>query len=1517
MPVDPGVPIVHARTTAPPVKPPASKPVPLLQQNGFAGTIDDFNERVQAVHDAHTKAVGYPPSPALTLAVARNAEPHDYPGLFARTSHQHAETVNALANHPPVDANKELVGEMTSAIRADAFDSWANANNDRIEEAFADPTMRAELVQAAAKEGLTKPAQILAQSFLVNPHSALNRGINFTGNAASQITLGLALGLPTLAFAEGRGVKHSIEQRSLRPLGHENVKLAKGVVKGVKQDINDPGANAGNLILDVFGIVSLLGGGFTRAARANEAVLERGGALTGVKVAARRPPGGVADLTKHGYSEEQLLTENPVLRPLQKVLVSRRNAAMERRASPAPGGAIGINLGERVRNALDLTLDPIRGNFSSENKLGREGRVRRRIETQIQMTLKRDLDMVAGWSQTASSAVQRINQRMPNRFKSLTVGEQKAIQALSLDDPTPIATWRSFHQRMIDLDVGDVAAHRAQLAALKLAEKALEDPRPRFVEALELTREVIAEQERIKADELGLNVSTAERRVIGLGEFVRQAAGAKTPDELAAIPKPGELGGGPRQSETSFYLPVAQKGKPRKGVSEKLELMSPQKGKFGVPEPTLPSSLRHEITGKGVIMGNFRFDASVLAGNEFGQAVRAASKLSEWQKLRDSGVANPPDLRWFTPVRKGHAVDDRLRDIMDRSLDADLNTDDALHLSSLEAQDLQRYLYPAEFKNGHWHLLPDVAKDDVTWVDVRLLDRYRPPAPQGMKTFFQIANEPVRDLRILFRPAYALNGLGSAGMGIIHQGVLLPPNLMRAVSKSQLYGEKVGRAIEVLAGTTKTQSFAAQSVGAGIAKTLTSPGRIAARAWNVVTDQKFREAAVIHELRRQANELGLDPNERSTMESILFDEKYASNRNQAVRRGNKAMVEFDNQTWIEREYLRHFVFVYPWVTRSFVWSLRSIVEHPVQAAVLNQIGREADEEFPQIMKRVPKWFQQAGYVPVGYNDDGTPKLVNGSSVNTWSTLGQVYHTVRAGFSGDETAATSDIAGPGIQFLVHGFTGKDEFGNDYPGGDWWGAAKDVFLSLPQLRPSQRKKDEALPPVDLSDRETLIHRLNGALKQTVFTPGWLDGYGALITGGLTPKSLTSKDTLLARWYKDAPLAERHKLEMDLIHRAVKMQGELVGQPVPRPVLAAVDLTSQRELAYKVFAEENGRTPTDKERILSDIKVLQAKSRMSEEDAAILAKKAGKITDPQQLDRFRSGVLNKYADAKTLRDWDSDVRFVWSFRPEVLKDKLAVLHAQGLVSSGQVPRDQATLTAWGREALKYRRESRQRARQIEAAAGTTDAALLEADYHVWTDAQDKPVRVGATELPSPVQMEWANETPEERAAHIAGLTKASWSGLTNFDKQLLGHKVPASMSKAWAEVVNAKAQFIDQNPGSRIQPEQLLALAKQIDKDPRYTGFLKDYQFSLQPRIARFEASSVYRKMPADLRTEFDKAVGEDAKTAAKALRSGNYSNGEVRAAWQKYIEEDVVPKLKPDLKAFLAPYGVSFLTGLVSR
>jgi hypothetical protein len=1420
----------------------------------------------------------------------------------------------SLNPHPDPDREQAqlLVKALNHVSTYDSLYAFLDpANHKMIDAALNGPDSR--LVQAAyvrAQRRVAPHVTLAEQGLSANPSGLLSKAVGELALAGEQAATGLVLGPPTLAIAEGRAIGEAFKQGSLKPIVSTNVKIGKGVVKGVVRDVTHPAENPGNLFLDALGLVSLGAGAVARVSAAGRALADEGG-LAAAKALARRPVGGTATLDKQGFAEEQLLTENPSLRWAQRKLVNARNVRMAERTDE-PAGLLSIVRPGRIQDAIDLALDPIKANFSSENKLGREAKARRRIETTIQMTVKRDLDQVAGWTQTAATAFQRINKQLPERVRGLTVGEQKAIQVLATDDPNPFGAWRSFHQNMIDLEVGDPAAHRAQLAALKLAERVVADPRPRFVKALELTRQVIAEQQRIKIDELGLSAITATSRVSGLGEYVQRASMAGSKEELAAIPRPGLLGDeiGGIQNPGAFYLPLIPKGKPRRATSERLEAFSPQAGLGGIPMPSTPPELQHELTGSSIHAGDYRIDATSLAGETFARTVKAATKMNEWRRLWSAGTDTPKNLRFDRPVRDIKDFPDELRGIVNKALDAELTGEEALSLHPADIQELERFLFPGELINGRWRL--DASISHVKWVDSRLLDRYRQPLPAAFRTTFQLLNEPFRDFALFLRPAYILNLLGNVGMGLIHQGILLPPNILRALRAESLYGQKVAQTLDALGGASgRSASYAVSNLGEGVGKIATTPGRVLARAWNTVTDQHLRRAAIIHELRRQLVDAGKDPND---LNGILFDDALKSARNEAVRRGNKAMVEFDNQTWLEREALRHLIFVYPWQSRALVWSIRSIVEHPTQAALLDQIGQQAEEEFPAVLKNVPQWFKQIGYVPLGYNKDGSPTVVNPSSINTFSTFAQLLYPLEAGFTSSKYSSLSDLFGPGATFLVHGATGKDQFGNTYPGSQWLGAAKEVWTQLPQLRNLNRKQSQPLKGLNLANRTTLVTQLNSALKETVFTPGWLSGYGGLIAGGLSPRGVNPQ-ALEARWYRDLSFAEKHKVEMGLIRRALGLQADLVKQPLPAAVTEAVNLSGARQVAYDAMKHQLGRTPTVKEQLQADIALFADKAKLNGDDAALLLKKLGKLTDPIELDRFRAGLYDKYAAAKDLRLWDEQVRFVFSFRPEILKGKLFDLRVQGLAPAIKLPADQETLYAWGRKSLAFYTEAKQRAHTIAITTYTlpSERSAADAALRAWADQQDKPAVINGHTFPSPVRMAWANSTPTEQAQHLRSASTKSWGTLSNFDKTLLGAKPDPVVSEVWSTldkwVADAQAQLpVGQHLPGNARPFWADVLAKRVP------AFKRDLQLSRQILADRLQQLKPVKESPnSGLWTQLLSA----ASTRYKQLVGAGWSKSQAADQWRR----NDVPQLQtwvaehPGFAKEVATYGASFLASLV--
>lgn len=83
---------------------PTGPPVPLLQQHGYHGSIQDFNGRVQSVHDEYQKAYGVAPSPGLTFDLARSpVDTAQFSKLFTVPLSQQAAKSRAAINSQAAD----------------------------------------------------------------------------------------------------------------------------------------------------------------------------------------------------------------------------------------------------------------------------------------------------------------------------------------------------------------------------------------------------------------------------------------------------------------------------------------------------------------------------------------------------------------------------------------------------------------------------------------------------------------------------------------------------------------------------------------------------------------------------------------------------------------------------------------------------------------------------------------------------------------------------------------------------------------------------------------------------------------------------------------------------------------------------------------------------------------------------------------------------------------------------------------------------------------------------------------------------------------------------------------------------------------------------------------------------------------------------------------------------------------------------------------------------------------------
>lgn len=1574
---------------------PNGPPVPLLQKltGGIPMSIQTFGNRLQAVESAYVAQHGVKPDPTTALSAALVTPPTEAPKLFQTPNLNTAKAKAALAVFPS-QTDAQFVKSFSAALNSGdaAYQQFVNQNESRIHDLQSGGPFKAQvngIVNNAAflkASGVnlapagTKEHQVTPVEEGLAPTALAKKGLSGIDKVLSPVGLGISQvvgslvhspgGIYTMLDTEYNADKWAVEHPVSieHPLRKEpNPYLAKesqmvgGMVKSTKADFEKPGQNPGFLFLDILGLASLAGGTAARVGAAGRAVGEGEGAVGAVKALGAPPTLQRHTLTVGGYSEEMPLSSNPFVASVQKVVLNARQARANALLDGGPAPVSSVLLPQAARQFLDEHL-------SFTTKVGREAEARLRVEHTAQMALANELQHAAGAATTTSRALGRI---VTTEKSGLTRGEQKAIQALSWDDPDPLEAEKNFHESMIEQGIGSASAHKTQIADLALAKKAIADDRPRFRHAVDLTAQVIAEQQRMKIEQLGLSPLTAEGRVAKAAQVLREEPPV----------------GGATVTDTGQYLPTQPRGKVKRQPSQAKGRFGVSAGPYGVPLGRDMPELTHEFTGSALRAGDFRIDATNLAAEAYARTVRAVSIKNQWSKLWEA-ASDGQRTDWDIPIRDANTIPDKLREVVAKLDEGVFNQSDADMLPK-DMQDMIRALYPDS---------RDLTTEDiphVKWIDSRLVGQLGPPHVAGWPARIASAiNSPFRFAALYLRPAYALNLLGNASMMVFDQGFLNSiETTARAMALEKTDGARSASTIRALVGAGKSKSYVTGSAG--------KVSRAVAEFWNRFADRDERVASWLYYADRKGYKT---PADRA---ALLADEDKKGDLAEVTRRANKSLVEFDNLTPLEKNTLRHIIFVYPWVRGSAVWSLRAIMEHPAKTDLLAHLGQQEIQNDP-LLSSAPEWFKQAGYFPIGWNGDGTPKVVNLSSLNTFSTFGQFLGVIRDLAVGDNAnSVASDLLGPAVTVAIQTATGRDEYGNQFPGGAGIGALKALFQQLPQLQRFETKKTHPVTPFDIRKRDSLQSHLDSLAKQSVFGPGWADGLGSLVTGGLTPKTVNVAG-LEARGVAEEPAPQRVARELKLLNFALTRQGEFLGTPVPKTLRDSVRDQANITLAYAAFAKKMGRTPTAKEKASIVLTYLASKGRIapnepvfSQEGPQFYAKAYARnkqfakpgpyqtVLDPTQekqfeawvqqnnvpfdtkaktvdydmrgywlatggktwsggtahfpdtyktpydttfsnqskyatannpfvwkgndlidnrdgslvfgkqgattrdqtvaklqkqlmglsddnISSFHNALIDKYADGKNLRQWDSDVRALYSFQKPTFNEKAAGLFAQDLSPQRtyqNVP--QAKLDEYGRGFLKFQATLRDAKAKKEPA----EAIRLIVDEH------SNPV----DGLPSYAAIAWANQTPAEQKHALLTGSYAGWDTLTAVEKKLLGKPVDPAVTEAWSayEQLTSPAALAKQLPvGQRsIDAAQRLAVVKQID---RYYGlkggFTKDYLFSKQPLYQRLPYLDVVKDSPH--KSDWN-ALFAEANTLDTAVKDKRTTKAAADDAWGDYV------------------------------
>lgn len=517
-------------------------------------------------------------------------------------------------------------------------------------------------------------------------------------------------------------------------------------------------------------------------------------------------------------------------------------------------------------------------------------------------------------------------------------------------------------------------------------------------------------------------------------------------------------------------------------------------------------TVTHEFTGNTVRAGQYVVHVTRATAESYNRMVRLTSALDQYSMAwRQSTAAKRS--KWDVAIREKSKLPKELRQLLqhgDENLP--IKDSDLQHLTSQELDALQQHLHPTNVDGTPTYgmgLGADLTGKGVRWVDSRILADLGDVQPHG--GWVRVAdaiNNPIRFLAVYGRVAYILNLPGNLGMQVLHQGWMAPGNYTRAITlRHDLIqhlgrdeGERVAALAEHFVGEGRSKAYA---VDTGWAH---KPVQAVANFWSSFIDRYSRLSALVHEMRAHGVEISANPAHGGfTKEEALaireFLDKPSVERTAAVRRANKQLVEFGNLTPVEKNVLRHLIFLYPWVSRATVWSLRYAIDHPGAAFALDQLGRLGAQELENL--HLPSYLSDKGYFPAFWRH-GSPYLVNPTSINTFQTAAdnaRVLIGLLAGGSaavhGNYAAAPRDVAAPIVDLAVGLLQGQTSKGR--PSAGVFASLGDVASSIPEVQMLQRGGviGGPKPHTPLS-------------KQRVFQgTGLLEAFGPFVAGGMFPR------------------------------------------------------------------------------------------------------------------------------------------------------------------------------------------------------------------------------------------------------------------------------------------------------------------------------------------------------------------------------------------------------------------------------
>lgn len=485
------------------------------------------------------------------------------------------------------------------------------------------------------------------------------------------------------------------------------------------------------------------------------------------------------------------------------------------------------------------------------------------------------------------------------------------------------------------------------------------------------------------------------------------------------------------------------------------------------PSPTLKGSLK-EFTGGNLRRGDYDHNTSRVAAagmaamNRHHQAVR----LNE--RLYRAGVdARPDDLPRTVTGRGVEHVPVRIRQLKPGEMRAlqrmQERVDEGVDLGKAERQVYDRAIEQMLPAIDEEALAAEVGQviPGVRWVPRQVFDRVSAAGQTGSVATHpsvRVAGKAWREFQSGMRGLVLYStGLGAgyitpnllANVGLLAmQG---GPRMAKAAVQSlnPKFRARVGADAWNQGKALMGEGFATATFGEKVARgPLSGTANYAASKLSKVTDEQTRMVSLYYEASRQGF--------RSPAEfrKLLTDPKLAERRMDVVIRARDAALDYELMSPAERSLIASWVFVYPFLRASGRYTANFPLDHPMQAAVIDQLAKIAQEQ-DELGAR-PDF--QKGLVDLGSDRDvpGVGKVPMVANANALSPFPAALQSLKQAGSligigeGERGEGALDLANPAVTSVIEMLTGKDSFTGAPVDRDVSGLAGQVASNIPLVR-----------------------------------------------------------------------------------------------------------------------------------------------------------------------------------------------------------------------------------------------------------------------------------------------------------------------------------------------------------------------------------------------------------------------------------------------------------------------------------